>query len=123
MSRPFPLADLARIVSQHHQVALEPGGVFAYTRGVSKIISQWEAVGFVTEVLISIAVPTTLLALAGRWADEKYGLTPWLTVLGLLLSLAISASLVTRRAKEMAARMKSPRQPNDKRTTTSDPSA
>lgn len=73
----------------------------------SKIITQWEAAGFVTEVLVSIAVPTTLLALAGRWADAKYGIGPWMTILGLLLSLAISALLVTRRAKEMAQRIKS----------------
>jgi hypothetical protein len=81
-----------------------------------KIISQWEAVGFVTEVLVAVAVPTTLLALGGRWMDAKYGIAPWATVLGLILSLAISAFLVTRRAKEMAARMKS--RPNDNRPPT-----
>jgi LPXTG-motif cell wall-anchored protein len=105
LSSPHPLAHRRKLVSTPLGSPLELSGVFVYTRGVSKIISQWEAVGFVTEVLVSVAVPTTLLALLGRWADAKYGTSPWLTILGLLLALGIAALLVTKRAKEMAKRM------------------
>ena len=69
-------------------------------------ISTWEAMEFVWEVLIAIAVPTTLFALGGRWLDTKWGTTPWMTVLGLVLALAIAALLVLRKGKKMAQRMK-----------------
>ena len=72
-------------------------------------VSQWQAVGFVTELLIAIAVPTTLLALGGRWVDEKYGTAPWATLAGLIVSLAISFVLVKRRVKSMAARLSTKR--------------
>lgn len=88
-----------------------------------KIISQWEAVGFVTELLVFVAVPTTLLALGGRWVDDRYGSSPWATVGGLLLSLAISALLVVKRSTEMAERMKSPpASPDNRPPTTETPS-
>ena len=69
-------------------------------------ISTWEAMEFVWEVLIAIAVPTTLFALGGRWLDTKWGTSPWMTVLGLVLALAIAALLVLRKGKKMAQRMK-----------------
>ena len=69
-------------------------------------ISTWEAMEFVWEVLIAIAVPTTLFALGGRWLDTKWGTTPWMTVLGLVLALVIAALLVLRKGKKMAERMK-----------------
>ena len=70
-------------------------------------ISQWEAAEFVWELLLIVAVPTTLAALGGRWVDRAYGTTPWATLLGLLLALSIVGLLVVRRAKVMANRMKS----------------
>lgn len=69
-------------------------------------VSRWEAIGFVWEVLLSVAVPTTLLGLGGRWVDRHYGSSPWATVLGLLLAIGISALIVLRRGKAMAERMK-----------------
>jgi F0F1-type ATP synthase assembly protein I len=74
---------------------------------VNPKIGQWEAVGFVWELLIIIAVPTVLCALAGRWIDHQYGITPWGTVIGLILAVALSAVLVMKSAKKIAERMKS----------------
>ena len=62
--------------------------------------SPLEAVSFVWDVLFSIAVPTTLFALFGRWLDQRWHSAPWMTVLGLLLALALAAVLVMRKAKQ-----------------------
>jgi F0F1-type ATP synthase assembly protein I len=72
---------------------------------MSENVSQWEAVGFVTELLVAIAAPTTLLALAGRWLDRTYQLSPWCTIVGLALSLLISYALIKRKAATMASRL------------------
>lgn len=71
-------------------------------------ISQWEAMEFVWELLILIALPTTLAAFGGRWMDKHWHIAPWGTIIGLLLALAISGTLVLKKGKQMAERMKSP---------------
>ena len=58
-----------------------------------------QALGFVWSVFVAVALPTTLFALAGRAADARFGASPWFTLLGLLLSLAISCGLVYVLAK------------------------
>ncbi len=60
---------------------------------------------FVWEILVVIAVPTTLFALGGRWLDAKWGTSPWMTILGLILALALAAIMVFRRGKKMATRL------------------
>ncbi len=64
-----------------------------------KAVNAWKATGFVWEVFFLIAVPTVLFALGGRWLDRRWHLTPWFTLLGLLLALAVSGFLVVRKAK------------------------
>ena len=70
-------------------------------------ISQMEALGFVWEVFASIAIPTTLFALAGRALDARWNTSPYVTLAGLALSLALAGVLVLRKAKTMAIRLKS----------------
>jgi F0F1-type ATP synthase assembly protein I len=72
-------------------------------------ISQLEALGFVTDVFISVAVPTLVFAFLGRALDARLHTSPYCTVIGLLLSLAIAALLIGRKAKAMAERMKTPK--------------
>lgn len=69
-------------------------------------ISQWEAMEFVWELLIVIAVPTTLFALGGRWIDRNWHIAPWGTIIGLILAVTFSGILVTKKGKKMAERMK-----------------
>lgn len=64
--------------------------------------SAWQAVGFVWQLLMFIAIPTTLLALAGRWIDTRFGSTPWATLLGLILALALSMAAAHRAGKRIA---------------------
>lgn len=73
---------------------------------LQKGISGMEAVGFVWDVLIAVAVPTTLLALGGRWLDERFHTSPWFVALGLFLSIGISYLLVSRKAQAYVKRMK-----------------
>ena len=67
--------------------------------------SSWEAVGFVWQVLLFVAVPTTLLALGGRWVDTRYGTTPWVTLAGLVLALAIALTAILHAARRMAKQL------------------
>lgn len=73
--------------------------------GTNHPISRWEAIGFVGELFGAVAIPSTLLILAGRWLDQRYGLTPWVTLVGLFLALGFAAFFVVRRGKRMAARI------------------
>lgn len=70
-------------------------------------ISRLEAIGFVWEVFASVAIPTTIFALIGRMLDARWNSSPYATIAGLALSLALTGVLVTRKAKEMALRLKS----------------
>lgn len=59
-----------------------------------------DAMGFVWQVLMSIALPTTLFALGGRWLDHKLGMSPWFTIIGFFLALFLSSVLIIREAKQ-----------------------
>lgn len=67
-----------------------------------KRISQLQALGFVWEVFMAIALPTTLLALGGRWLDRRWNASPWMTIIGFVFAIAISGALVYRKAKQFA---------------------
>lgn len=66
------------------------------------------ALGFVTDVFISIALPTMLFALAGRSLDRRWNTSPWMTVIGFFLAIAVSGTLVYRKAIRVAKEMKKP---------------
>jgi len=72
-------------------------------------LRQLQAVGMVWNVIVSIALPTTLMALGGRWLDRRFGSSPWMTILGLLAALGISYLLVIRQAKQIAETLKTPK--------------
>lgn len=64
------------------------------------VISAWRATEFVWEVLMSVAIPTALSALAGRWFDRRFNLAPWGTIVGLVIAVALSGALVYRKANQ-----------------------
>jgi len=68
-------------------------------------ISTWEAIGFVWQLLVLIAVPTTLLAFAGRWIDTRFGTTPWATGAGLVIALALALLVAWRFGRRMAEKL------------------
>ena len=65
----------------------------------TQTVRAWQAVGFVWDLLASIAVPTILLALLGRWLDNRWHTTPWLTVVGLVVAIVIAGLMVYRLAE------------------------
>lgn len=71
----------------------------------NQTISTWEAIGFVWQLLLLIALPTTLLALAGRWVDTRYGTTPWATGVGLAIALASALLVAWRVGKRIAQKL------------------
>lgn len=64
-----------------------------------------EALSFAWDMVVIIALPTTLLALGGRWLDRRLSATPWFTLLGLAVALGIAYLLVSRKAKDIAKRL------------------
>lgn len=64
-----------------------------------KKINKWQALGFVWEIFFTVAVPTIVFALAGRWLDTRWHVTPLFSIIGLALALAIIYILVKRQAR------------------------
>lgn len=48
-----------------------------------------------------IAIPIVIFALLGRFLDKKFGTSPWLLLVGILLALLISGFAVARKAIEV----------------------
>ena len=67
---------------------------------------QWRALSFVWEVVLSIVIPTTLLALLGRWLDQRWHTSPWMTLLGLVLALGSAYLIAGRKATEYQEMMR-----------------
>lgn len=70
-----------------------------------KGVSPAEAMGIVWDLLFAIAIPTTLLALLGRWLDRRYNTSPLFLAIGLLLALAAAGLVVVRKGKRIADRL------------------
>jgi F0F1-type ATP synthase assembly protein I len=49
---------------------------------------------------IEIGVAVIVCLLAGNWADEKFGTSPWLALLGIVLGTIVGLKAVLRAAKE-----------------------
>jgi len=62
---------------------------------------QFSAVGLAWELGYTIAVPLVALALLGRWIDKKLGTSPWILLLGILVSIAISSWLVYKKTLDI----------------------
>jgi F0F1-type ATP synthase assembly protein I len=67
--------------------------------------SPLAAFAMVGDVLLSIAIPTSVFALAGRWLDQRFDASPWFTAAGLLLSVIVVWILVTRKAEKLRKRL------------------
>lgn len=66
-----------------------------------KEMTIWDAISIVWDLLFTIAIPTVLFALLGRWADRRLGSTPIFLIAGLILALSAVAFLVVRKGKRL----------------------
>jgi F0F1-type ATP synthase assembly protein I len=62
---------------------------------------QFSALGLAWELGYTIAVPLVALALGGRFLDKKLGTAPWLLLLGILVSIAVSSWLVYKKTLDI----------------------
>jgi F0F1-type ATP synthase assembly protein I len=65
-------------------------------------VRAWEAMGFVWELLIALAVPIALFGFAGRWLDRTFHTPPVFFIIGLILAFVVAAALIYRKAKRLA---------------------
>ena len=63
--------------------------------------NSWSAVGLAWELGYTIAVPLVALALAGRYLDKKLDTSPWLLLIGILVSIALSSWLVYKKTLDI----------------------
>jgi F0F1-type ATP synthase assembly protein I len=66
---------------------------------------SWSAVTLAWELGYSIAVPLVGLALVGRFLDKKFDTSPWLLLVGILISILISSFLVYRKTSDILNKM------------------
>lgn len=67
----------------------------------SKSQNSWSAVSLAWELGYTIAVPLVALALGGRFLDKKLGTAPWLLLVGILVSIAVSSWLVYKKTLDI----------------------
>lgn len=91
---PFPAQMLTRMIRQGHF------NLFLMKEN-KKNKSSWSALSLAWELGYSIAVPLVALALAGRFLDKKLGTSPWLLLVGILVSIAISSYLVYKKTLDV----------------------
>ena len=61
---------------------------------MAKSENSWSALGFAWQLGYSIVIPIVIFALAGRLLDKKLDTSPWLLLLGILISIVVTTVLV-----------------------------
>lgn len=62
---------------------------------------QFSALGLAWNLGYSIAVPLVVFALLGRFLDKKLETSPWLLLVGILFSIALSSWLVYKKTLDI----------------------
>lgn len=65
------------------------------------IVNRWGLASLGLEMGFIIALPLLVFALAGKWADQKWGTEPWLTIAGILIAISSTTVWLTKRFKEL----------------------
>lgn len=74
----------------------------------------WQALSLLGQLGYVIAVPLVVFAVSGRLLDKKFGTSPWLLLLGMLLALIISSVWVYKKTTVI---MKNTAQENERPKT------
>lgn len=59
--------------------------------------SQWSVFSLAMEMGYLIAIPLVVLALGGRFLDEKLGTSPWILLLGIGIAIFLSTYMVYKK--------------------------
>lgn len=68
-------------------------------------MSPWIALGIVWDLIISVAIPTVIFALLGRWMDQRLGTGCLFLIIGLVLALLVVTKIVLKKGKTIAKRL------------------
>ncbi len=61
----------------------------------------WSAMSLAWEMGSSIAIPLVLSALVGRFLDKKFGTSPWLLLVGILLAIISSTYIIYKKTTDI----------------------
>ncbi len=61
----------------------------------------WSAMSLAWEMGYSIAIPLVLSALVGRFLDKKFGTSPWLLLVGILLAIISSTYIIYKKTTDI----------------------
>ncbi len=70
-----------------------------------EMMNMWSALGLVWEIGYIIAVPAFIFGFGGAHIDARYGTTPLFILLGFVLSLTLSGTVIYRRMKRILSRL------------------
>ena len=62
---------------------------------------SWSAVSLAWEMGYSIAIPLVVFALIGRFLDKKFGTSPWLLLVGILLAIISSTYIIYKKTTDI----------------------
>jgi F0F1-type ATP synthase assembly protein I len=63
--------------------------------------NDFSAVSLAWELGYSIAIPLVLLALGGRFLDKKLDTSPFLLIVGILISILVSSYIVYKKTTDI----------------------
>ena len=66
----------------------------------------WQAVGLAFKFGYTITIPLVALALAGRFLDKKFDSSPLLLLVGIVLSLIISSTILLIKVRKVMSEIK-----------------
>ncbi len=61
----------------------------------------WQALSLLGQLGYVIAIPLVILAMVGRFIDNKYHTSPWFVIAGMFLALIISTFWVYKKTLEI----------------------
>ena len=62
---------------------------------------DWNAYRLVFEVGYTVAIPLVLFAAGGRYLDKLFDTSPWLLLVGIIISIFVSSFLVYRKVSKI----------------------
>ena len=63
--------------------------------------NSFSALKLAWDLGFTIAIPIVVFALAGRFLDKKLGTSPWILLIGILLSIAVSSWAVYKKTLDI----------------------